>query len=117
MEFKFTALSFTSPDKVKFRWRLKGLETNWVNGGNRRSVSYSFLEAGAYSFEVEACNSDGIWNKDGASADIIVPPHFWETWWFKIAATSFCLLATLGIALIIQRRKYRIRMAGTGTPS
>jgi streptogramin lyase len=106
-EFKFTALSFTSPDKVKFQWRLKGLETDWVAGGNRRAVSYSFLQAGNYRFEVRACNNDGVWNQTGASVSLTVLPYFWETWWFKMGVLSLGLLVCLGVLLTI----YFIRIA------
>ena len=109
-EFKFTALSFTSPDKVKFQWRLHGLETDWVAGGNQRSVSYSFLQAGNYKFEVRACNNDGVWSQTGRSVALIVLPYFWQTWWFKVSALSFGLLLVLWGVLSVQRRRYRIRM-------
>lgn len=110
LEFKFTALSFISPDKVKFQWRLGGLEKDWVDGGNRRSVSYSFLQAGKYQFEVRACNNDGVWNQMESSVALMVLPYFWETWWFKIAVTGFSLLVCLGLVLGWQRRRYRVRM-------
>jgi signal transduction histidine kinase/ligand-binding sensor domain-containing protein len=109
-EFKFTALSFTSPDKVRFQWRLKGLESDWVDGGNRRTISYSFLQAGEYQFEVRACNNDGVWNQADMSVALTVLPYFWETWWFKICVMSLGLLILLGVVLTIQRRRYRVRM-------
>jgi ligand-binding sensor domain-containing protein len=66
-EFKFTALSFMSPDKVRFKWRLRGADREWVDGGTDRSVSYSYLPPGNYEFFVQACNNDGVWNERGAS--------------------------------------------------
>jgi len=68
IELRYTGMSFTAPDKVKFRWRLKGLEADWVDGGDRHAVSYDFLPPGDYQFEVRACNNDGVWNETGASA-------------------------------------------------
>ena len=109
-EFKFTALSFTSPDKVKFQWRLEGLDEAWVDGGNQRTVSYSFLQAGNYRFEVRACNNDGVWNQTDTSVALTVLPYFWQTWWFKVGVTSFGLSVILGVVLTVQRRRYRRRM-------
>lgn len=88
-EFKFTALSFTSPEKVKFKWRLKGLETGWVNGGDRRAANYSFLPPGGYQFEIQACNNDGVWSEPGVVSRLTVLPYFWQTWWFTLAAVLF----------------------------
>jgi hypothetical protein len=93
-EFNFCALSFTSPDKVKFKWRLAGLEKDWVDGGNHRAASYSFIPPGDYQFEVVACNNDGVWSNTPAAVGLIVLPYFWQTWWFKLSV-AFCVAALL----------------------
>ena len=84
-EFKFCALSFTSPDKVKFKWRLAGLEKDWVDGGDRHAASYSFIPPGSYRFEVLACNNDGVWAETPATVELTILPYFWQQWWFKVA--------------------------------
>lgn len=115
-EFKFTALSFTSPDKVKFKWRLKDLESSWVDGGYLRAVSYSFIPPGAYEFEVQACNNDGVWNEQGAALKFTVLPYFWQRWWFKIGAALFMCAVLLmiyyvRIARLRALEKMRLRIA------
>ena len=110
LDFKFTALSFTSPDKVRFKWRLAGLEKDWVSESSRRSVSYSFVLPGDYEFQVQACNNDGVWNETGAAIKLTVLPYFWQTWWFKVAAGATGLAGILGAVLTVQRRRYRARM-------
>ena len=97
LDFKFTATSLTSPDKVRFKWRLAGLEKTWVNETSRRSVSYSFVPPGGYEFQVIACNNDGIWNQVGAAIKLIVLPYFWQTWWFKV----LLILAVAGFSAAI----------------
>ena len=107
VEFRFTGLSLTAPESVRFQWRLEGLERNWVDGGGQRTVSYNFLPPGHYRFEVRACNSDGVWNQTGAELTFRVLPHFWETWWFRVLAPilSFALLG--GVILQVIRRRHR----------
>jgi signal transduction histidine kinase len=82
VEIRYTALNFTAPEKVRFRHRLNGLETAWVNGGPNRVVNYSYLPPGQYQFELQACNSDGLWSPQSASIGLIIPAYFWQTWWF-----------------------------------
>lgn len=94
-EFKFCALSFVSPGNVKFKWRLEGLDENWVNGENLRSASYGYIPPGNYRFEVMACNNDGFWNEIPAAVLVTILPYFWQTWWFIGAAG---LLVAGGIA-------------------
>jgi signal transduction histidine kinase/ligand-binding sensor domain-containing protein len=110
LDFKFTALSLTSPDKVRFKWRLAGLEPDWSRESDERSVSYSFLPPGDYEFQVKACNNDGAWNETGAVIKLTVRPYFWQTWWFKVMSGGAGLAVILGSVLTAQRRRYRARM-------
>jgi signal transduction histidine kinase len=115
-EFQFTALSFTAPDKVRFKWRLQGLEKNWVEGGDRRRVSYSFIPPGNYQFEVQACNNDGVWSPTAATVNLTVPPYFWQTWWFKLAsglalAAGLMLIYSVRIARLRALAELRLRIA------
>jgi PAS domain S-box-containing protein len=82
----YTALSFVQPDRVLFRYRLEGHDTNWVEAGTRRTAYYTNLGPGTYTFRVTACNSDGVWNEAGASLAIAQEPFFYETVWFWCAA-------------------------------
>jgi signal transduction histidine kinase len=105
--FKFTAPSFTAPDRVRFKWRLVGLEKEWTGESTEREVKYNFVPPGNYTFQVKACNSDGVWNETGAALPLTVLPYFWQTWWFKIIAGVAGLMFLLGAGLSVQRRRHR----------
>ena len=78
LEFRYTGLSLTAPEKVQFKYKLEGLETEWIEAGARRIANYSHLQPGPYRFCVQACNNDGVWNERGAALDLIIRPHFWQ---------------------------------------
>jgi signal transduction histidine kinase/sugar lactone lactonase YvrE len=82
LEIRYTALNFSAPDRLQFRHRLDGLDPAWVDGGTKRVVDYSYLPPGRYRFEVQACNSDGLWSPQSARIELIIPPHLWQTRWF-----------------------------------
>ncbi|HEU5069975.1 MAG TPA: two-component regulator propeller domain-containing protein [Verrucomicrobiae bacterium] len=104
-EFHYTGLSFVSPDKVRFRYRLEGLEKDWVEAGPRRFVQYSFLRPGEYTFHVTACNNEGVWNKGGAILRLHVEPQFYETWWFAVTLAGLAgSLAVLTVRWTFRRR-------------
>jgi ligand-binding sensor domain-containing protein len=84
VEFQFAGLNLSAPDKVRFKWKMEGLDLNWIYGGGRRVVGYGSMPPGTYTFHVTACNSDGVWNETGAAIGLIIQPFFWQTWWFKI---------------------------------
>jgi ligand-binding sensor domain-containing protein/two-component sensor histidine kinase len=112
-EFHYTALSFSAPEKVRFKYRLDGLEDAWVDAGNRREAHYSHLVPGTYTFHVIACNDDGIWNDSGAAFVMMVLPHFWQTWAFRVLVGVACLLLFVGIyevRLAAQRRVANLRL-------
>jgi len=110
-EFRFTALSFIAPDKVRFRYRLEGLEANWVNVGARRSARYDRLPAGRYRFQVLACNNDGVWNETGATLAFRVRHFFYETWWFQLLAAVAVVGGAALSARVVTTRKYRATLA------
>ena len=111
VEFRFTGLSLTAPESVRFQWRLEGLEPDWVDGGSRRSASYSFLPPGEYRFRVRACNNEGIWSEPGTAVGVVVLPHYWQRWWFPFGVISALLLATGSAVAFGLRTRHRRRLA------
>lgn len=84
LEIQYTANSLIKPEQVKFKYKLAGLDTNWIEAGNRRIAYYRQIPPGTYTFTVLAANSDGVWNTTGRSLRIIALPPFWRTWWFLL---------------------------------
>lgn len=82
LEINYTGVSFTDPEKVQFRYKLEGLDDDWIDVGNSRSALYSKIPPGKYNFRVIAGNSNGVWNTEGASLSIVIIPPFWQTYWF-----------------------------------
>jgi streptogramin lyase len=106
-EFKFSAPSLASPDKVKFKWRLASLDHDWVNGGSHDSANYSFIPPGTYRFEVLGCNNDGVWSRNPAFMEITVLPYYWQRWWFK---ASIGLFGIAGLITVYSIKVSRLRM-------
>ncbi len=108
VEIKYTGLSFVKPEGVAFRYRLEGVDKDWVEAGTRRTAYYSHLPPGEYTFTVVAANSDGVWNERGTSLRVVVVPPFYRTWWFYTAA--FIFVAGL-VALVFERRVAHLKRA------
>jgi hypothetical protein len=92
IEFSYTAISFISPEKMRFRYKLEGLDRDWIEAGERRLAYYANLKPGRYTFRVIACNADGVWNETGASVQVELLPHFYQTVWFRL----LCGVAVVG---------------------
>ena len=100
--FEFSALDFSQPDKNQYAYRLEGFDQDWIYSGSRRYASYTNLDPGGYTFRVIGSNSDGVWNENGASVQILIKPPFWHTWWFRFLS----ILIISGI--LYQLYKYRV---------
>jgi len=94
-EFHYTALSLSVPERVRFRYKLEGLDRDWVEAGTRRVAYYTRIPPGHYRFVVTAANQDGAWNEGGVSLAFRLRPRFWRTGWFfalsaaAVGATGF----------------------------
>ncbi len=84
--FHFTAPTFLSPEKIKFKYQLEGFDKEWVflPPGSGRVAHYWNLEPGTYTFKVMACNAEGIWNRTGDSITFTLNPFIYQTLVFKI---------------------------------
>lgn len=88
IEIDYAGLSLSIPERVKFRYRLEGIDPDWQNVGTRRQAYYDNLGPGSYRFRVIACNNDGVWNESGASIDFSIAPAYYQTTWFAVLCTA-----------------------------
>jgi signal transduction histidine kinase len=107
MQFDFTALSFSSPENVSFRYKLEGLDSDWVDAGATRFAPYTRVPPGDYRFRVTACGHDGVWNEAGASLAFSVQPYLWELTGVRVAGAGTVVALCSGIVLLSARRRYR----------
>ena len=103
LAFHFTALSLTNATKNRFKYRLIGMDTDWIDAGTKRDAYYGGLPPGRYRFEVIASNNDGVWNNVPAVCEVCLLPHLYQRWWFR-ALTGFGILALLA-ALYVWRTR------------
>ena len=88
--FEFSSLDYFLPEKVQYKYRMQGVDQDWVTvPSSRRFVTYTNLEGGDYLFEVKACNSDGVWNNTPAKLTLHISPPLWATLWFRILLLLF----------------------------
>jgi signal transduction histidine kinase/ligand-binding sensor domain-containing protein len=96
IELYYTGLSFRIPEKVRFRYRLEGHDTQWIDANTRREAFYNDLPSGNYLFRVIACNNDDVWNTQGATLAFTILPAFYQTWTFRaLAIVGFIVIAVL----------------------
>ena len=110
-EFQFTAPGLASPEMIRFRYKLEGLEREWMDAGRERVVEYAHLPAGSYRFCVIACGNNGVWNSGGATMAFTVRPYLWQRLWFQVLAILLGLILVWVAAQVIAQRRHRLAMA------
>jgi signal transduction histidine kinase/streptogramin lyase len=101
--FEYVGLSFASPQKIIYRYKLEGFDKTWVDAGAQRTASYTNIPPGRYHFRILARNSDGFWNETGAALAFRLEPHFFQTLWFY----ALVALALAGASYLIYRWRVR----------
>ena len=99
---RYNSPAFFAPERIRFRYMLEGLDTDWVDAGNRREAIYTNVPAGEYLFKVAAYyDSDNIEVLE-SSLPLKVVPLFYEKAWFSLSVVFFIVLLIGG--------GYRIRL-------
>lgn len=93
---EFSALDYFLPGKVKYQYKMEGVDQDWVEvPATRRFANYTNLSGGVYTFKVRATNSDGVLSDQVAQLKVIVHPPFYNTAWFRFLAALFISLLVL----------------------
>jgi len=104
-QFDYAGLSYTAPQKVRYRYMLEGFDHQWTEAGARRSAYYTNIPPGNYTFRIQAANNDGVWNTEGTALAFTLRPHFYQTIWF------YLLLAVFAAGLVVLLLRLRLLRA------
>jgi signal transduction histidine kinase/ligand-binding sensor domain-containing protein len=108
IEFDYTGVTFQTPERMRFRYRVEGYDGAWIDAGTKRAASYTNLPAGEYRFLLESSHDGVHWS--GTALPFTLRPHFYETRWFlvlSILATAALLLAVHTTRLHFSRERAR----------
>jgi len=101
-------MDYASPSRNQYEYWLEGFDRDWVAAGNDRSVTYTNLDPGQYTFRVKATNGDGEWSNDQLELDLTVLPPLTQTWWAYIGYTILLVMFLTGAYKQNSRRMARI---------
>jgi signal transduction histidine kinase len=96
LEFVFTAPSFRGVEGTRFRYRLAGLQPEWVEAGAERRAGYAYVPPGDYTFEVVAVNRHGYSNPHAALLPVRVEPWWYERTSVRAAGVLVVILVVVG---------------------
>jgi signal transduction histidine kinase len=106
--FEFVALSYHTPEKNQYSYKLEGFNEEWVQAGNSHTATYTNLDPGDYVFKVRASNSSGIWNETGTALKIKISTPPWLSWY---AWLLYCCVGAGAVYLFLRYRIDKATMA------
>jgi ligand-binding sensor domain-containing protein/signal transduction histidine kinase len=110
LEFHYTGLNFTAPERVQFRYQLEGLDHSRIEAEKERVATYNHVPPGSYRFRVLACNQNGIWSPEPAMLRVEARPFLWQRVWFTPALSVLgTALVGLSLGMAERRRQQRKR--------
>jgi signal transduction histidine kinase len=110
LEFRYTIADLDSPGRLKFRYKLEGLDEKWVDAGTQRFATYPSLPPGRYRFRVISAGSADVWTETANPLVIEIVPHFTQTAWFRTSSAVLVLGLVGTIAHLIGRAKLRRKL-------
>lgn len=97
---RYTGLSFTSSEQNRFSYKLEGFDNNFSDFTANRTVSYTNLKPGRYSFLVNVKTGDELISLNPAKVELIQQAFFYQHVWFWVIVVIFLLISML-FALIM----------------
>jgi signal transduction histidine kinase/ligand-binding sensor domain-containing protein len=113
LEFRYTGLSFLSPGRMTFRYKLEGFDRDWIDAGARREAFYTNLPPGPFTFRVTAANADAPPNEAANPVAFVLAPHFYQRSFFiPLCIAAAALTAWLAYRLRVRRIEERLHTIG-----
>lgn len=105
IKIRFIALSYKQKGKLRYRYRMLGLNEQW-NYTQEREIQYTTLPPGSYDFVVSVLRDGGEWSEE-ASVSFLVATPFWKTWWFMVFSAILLIVILFVIINYWIARKHK----------
>ncbi len=105
--FELATIDFSHPPANRFALKLVGVDSEWIDLGTRRAITYAGTPPGRYTLTARVSNSDQVWNERHLEVPLVVVPPFYQTPLFRIAGALAAGFGILGLGALMTRRRYR----------
>lgn len=109
--FKFRGIDYHNVAGIKYMYRLKGWDKEWISSNSLNEVRYNNLPPGKYVFQVRARGQSGKWSQQPYEIIINILPPFWKTWWFYFISVILFVFIIVLITRFFAQQKLRTRVA------
>jgi signal transduction histidine kinase len=109
LEIHYTALSYSAPERLRFRHKLRGLDEAWTYAGDSRVARYTNLRPHRYVFMLDVADSDGVWSGKPLELAFTIEPHWYQTplfFWAVVALLASAVWGAYLLRMLAMRRRF-----------
>lgn len=99
----YVAIDLEKPNSFRYSYILEGLNKEWKEAGKERQATFSQLAPGKYKFKLKATGHNGTTYTRDEALTIVILPHWWQTWWFRL----LIILFPVGLVILFYTEKTR----------
>ncbi len=103
ISLEFIGIDLNAPNRVKYKWFLKGYSNKWSSASERTFLNFTNLSPKNYELKIISSSDNKTWNKTPLTLNFSVLPPFWLNPWFILLSA----LAVIIIILLIVRWKFK----------
>jgi len=108
LQFRYTGIHLSAPERVRYEYKLEGLDQDWNSAADRRVINFNTLHHGSYRFRVRASVTANASNEASFAFEVL--PHFYEQRSFVWLCVASLIGAILSLHLL-RLRQMRSRFA------
>ncbi len=114
IEFYFSVLDYNNPKKIKYSYKLSGIDNDWVYvKKDRQFAVYSQLKKGEYTLYIKATDAHNLWSNQITKLHIIRKAALYETnaafvFYIIIIASVISILIYIMLSRLTLRNKVKM---------
>jgi len=110
LHIEFIGINHKAPERVRYSYILEGNDTEWTALSAVRTVSYTNLVPGVFTFKLKAVNGAGVWS-NVIERRIEIVPAVWQRTWFKVTVIVFIVLIIIILTSFVVVKISHFRMS------
>ncbi len=107
VQIDFLAIGFGPHGRLRYQYRLEGIDRDWSAATEQRSVVFARLASGKYRFQVRGVAEDGSVGPTATEVRFTILPPFWR----RPEVLSLIAAAVVGLSFLFHRARLKNALA------
>jgi signal transduction histidine kinase/ligand-binding sensor domain-containing protein len=106
----YAALDYFHAHQIRYRYKLEGMDADWIEAGSSRLINYAGIPPGDYTLFIEAWDETNTDRRGGKKITLKVIPAYYQTSWFRILLIVLGIVSVYLVTSFYRNQKLKLRM-------